>query len=175
VLKVTPPRPSLDAAVGGGGRLSFASVLVPAFEDDPEPRVRRLSRQEAEAIRLSDPPLSPWKVVLAQAIVGFVAAAVAGAIGGLTWAASAFYGAAVVALPSLVMARATTSRLASLSPALGTASLLGWGFVKMFVSVFMLALAPRVVAGLVWPVMLATLFIAMQTYWFALLVRGRKK
>lgn len=166
------PRPTSDA-------VSVAAATGVAtgrgFDDDiADLPPRRLSRDEAEAIRRSDPPLSPWKVVLAQAIVAFAAAALAGAIGGPTWAASALYGGAVVALPGLLMARATTSRIASLSPALGTASLLAWGFVKMGVSVFMLVLAPRVFAGLVWPVLLAALFVCMQTYWFALLWRSRK-
>ena len=40
-------------------------------------------------------------------------------------------------------------------------------------SVVMLALAARIVPGLHWPVMLATLVVCMQTYAFALLWRGR--
>jgi ATP synthase protein I len=39
----------------------------------------------------------------------------------------------------------------------------------------MLALAPRIVPGLSWPAMLATLVVCMQTYGFALLWRGRAK
>jgi len=53
--------------------------------------------------------------------------------------------------------------------------MLGWGFVKMAVSVVMLAIAVRVVPGLSWPALLATLVLCMQTYWFALLWRGRSK
>jgi ATP synthase protein I len=45
--------------------------------------------------------------------------------------------------------------------------------VKIVVSVVMLALAARIVPGLNWPVMLATLVVCMQTYAFALLWRGR--
>ena len=51
----------------------------------------------------------------------------------------------------------------------------GWGFVKTAVTIIMLVLAPRAVPGLVWPAMLATLVVCLQTYWFALLWRGRPK
>ena len=47
--------------------------------------------------------------------------------------------------------------------------------VKTAAAVAMLLLAPRLVQGLSWPLMLATLFACMQTYWLALLWRGRAK
>ncbi|HZV92102.1 MAG TPA: ATP synthase subunit I, partial [Caldimonas sp.] len=54
-----------------------------------------------------------------------------------------------------------------------TVSMMSWAMVKMLVSVVMLALAPRIVAGLSWPAMLATLVVCMQTYGLALLWRRR--
>ncbi len=155
------PRPSSDAV--------FRSVA----DDADEPLPRQWTRAEADALVRNDPPLSPWKVVASQVGVGVVAAVIAVFIGGETAAWSALYGAAVVAVPGALMARAATSRLAALSPVASMASLLGWGFMKVVVSIVMLAVAARVVPGLVWPVMLATLFVCLQTYWLALLVRGR--
>ena len=172
MLKVALPRPSSDAVSRGDGRSAFR----PAFEDDDEVPVRRLTRGEAESLRRREPALSPWRVVLAQVVLGIAAAALIGAVSGsLVAAQSALYGAAVVALPGALMARGATSRLGALSPLAGTVSILGWGFVKTAVTIIMLVLAPRAVPGLVWPAMLATLVVCLQTYWFALLWRGRAK
>ncbi len=123
----------------------------------------------------SRPALSPWRVVLAQVGVGAAVSAVIWLAAGKLAAMSALYGAAVVAIPGALMARAATSRLGALSPLAGTMSMMGWEGLKLALSVVMLALAPRFVPGLVWPAMLATLFICMQTYWFALLWRGRAR
>ena len=88
-------------------------------------------------------------------------------------AVSAWYGAAVVVIPGALMARGTTSRLSTLSPVVSAVSMMGWGFVKIAVSVAMLVLAARIVPGLVWPALLASMVLCLQSYWFALLWRGR--
>ena len=168
MLKVTTPRPSLDAVLRGDGRGPFQ----PAFEDDPEPPFKRLTRAEAEALQARQPTLSPWRVVGAQVALGALAAALAWlATGAWNVAASALYGAAVVAVPGALMARGATSPLSAISPLSSAVSLLGWGFVKLAVTVAMLVLAPRVVESLSWPVLLAVLVVCMQTYWLALLWR----
>jgi len=71
------------------------------------------------------------------------------------------------------MARGATSRLSSLSPVVSTVSMMGWGFIKMVASVAMLVLASRIVPGGIWPVLLASMVLCMQSYWFALLWRNR--
>ena len=172
VLKIAMPRPSTDAVLRSVG--SDRPIPVRPFADDrDEPLPRRWTRAEADALARQEPSLSPWKVVASQVAVGVVAAVLAAALFGVDAAWSALYGAAIVAVPGALMARAATSRLAALSPVASTASLLGWGFMKIVVSIVMLGMASRVVPGLVWPAMLATLFMCLQTYWFALLVRGR--
>ena len=171
MLKVAVPRPSSDAVFRGDG----LGVFRAADDFDAELPVRRLTRAEAEALRLAEPALSPWRVVLAQIAVGAIAATLLWLVTGASNVAlSALYGAAVVALPGALMARGATSPLSAISPLTSTVSMLGWGFVKMAVSVVMLAIAMRVVPGLSWPALLATLVLCMQTYWFALLWRGRK-
>jgi ATP synthase protein I len=170
VLKVALPRPSSDAVIRGDGR----SASHAAFADEEETPVRRLTRDEAAALRQREPTLSPWRVVSVQAALGVLVAIVAWlASGSQVVAMSALYGAAVVALPGALMARGTTSRLSSLSPLISTMSMMGWQFVKMAAAVSMLALAPHIVPGLVWPAMLASLVVCLQTYWLALLWRGR--
>ena len=39
-------------------------------EEDRAAPVRALTRQEAQALREKQPPVSPWRVVLSQAVVG---------------------------------------------------------------------------------------------------------
>ena len=170
MLKVAVPRPSSDAVIRGDGRGASRA----AFADEDEAPVRRLTRDEAHALRQRQPALSPWRVVLAQIALGAVVATVAWAASGSEAAAvSALYGAAVVALPAALMARGATSRLSSLSPLISAVSMMGWEFAKMAAAVAMLVLAPRIVPGLVWPAMLASLVLCLQTYWLALLWRGR--
>jgi len=112
-------------------------------------------------------------VIAAQLVLGAVAAAVAWLVAGGIAAVSALYGAAVVAVPGALMARGATSRLSSLSPAISAASMLWWELVKVALSVAMLVLATRIVPGVVWPALLASMVLCMQSYWFALLWRGQ--
>ena len=112
-------------------------------------------------------------MIAAQLVLGAVAAAVAWLVAGGIAAVSALYGAAVVAVPGALMARGATSRLSSLSPAISAASMLGWELVKIALSVAMLVLATRIVPGVVWPALLAAMVLCLQSYWFALLWRGR--
>lgn len=112
-------------------------------------------------------------MIAAQLVLGAVAAAVAWLVAGGIAAVSALYGAAVVAVPGALMARGATSRLSSLSPAISAASMLWWELVKVALSVAMLVLATRIVPGVVWPALLASMVLCMQSYWFALLWRGR--
>nr|WP_329723168.1 ATP synthase subunit I [Caldimonas sp.] len=144
------------------------------FDDDVDERpFKPLTRAEAETFRREHPPLSPWRVVAAQVVLGIVAAAAAGLVAGKVGAVSALYGAAVVAVPGALMARGATSRLSSLSPAISAVSMLSWAFAKIALSIAMLVLAARIVPGVVWPALLASMVLCMQSYWFALLWRNR--
>ncbi len=150
---------------------------VQRWEDDdrePERPPRPLTRDEAAALRAKEPPVSPWRVVGVQALVGVAVAAVVGAVFG--WQAhawSALYGAAVVVLPGALMARGMTSRLSSTSPGASAVSFVLWEMVKIGLAVAMLMLAPRLVQPLSWPALLAGLVVCMKVYWIALLWRGR--
>jgi len=170
VLKVALPRPSLDAVSRGDDRARAWA----AFDDEAESASwTPLTRAQAELFRRQHPTLSPWRVIAAQCLLGVFAATVAGLVAGRAGAVSALYGAAVVIVPGALMARGATSRLSSLSPMVSAVSMLGWGFAKMAASVALLMLASRIVPGVVWPVLLASMVLCMQSYWFALLWRGR--
>ena len=161
------PRPSLDAVTRGDDR----APARPSFDDDAQAGFRPMTRAEAEAFQRDHPVLSPWRVIATQAALGAIAVAVAGLLGGRIGAVSAAYGAAVVVVPGALMARGATSRLSSLSPVISAVSMLWWGFVKMALSVAMLVLAARIVPGVIWPALLASMVLCMLSYWFALLWR----
>ena len=141
---------------------------------DATPAFKALTRDEAQALRRSQPPLSPWRVIGVQAAVGVVLGLLAGAVFGsqaVLW--SALYGAATVVVPGALLARGMTSRLSSMSPGAGAVSFMLWEMVKIAVSVAMLILAPSIVPALSWPALLAALVVCMKVYWVALLWRGR--
>ena len=174
MLKVALPRPSFDAVSRDEGRAPpFRGLQDESDDERDEQPFRRLNRAEAEAFRASHPVLSPWRVVAAQIVLGALIGAVAWSLSGKIAAVSAWYGAAVVVVPSARMARGATNGLSTLSPVVSAVSMMGWGFVKIAVSVAMLVLAARIVPGLVWPALLVSMVLCLQSYWFALLWRGR--
>lgn len=151
-------------------------------EDDEASRWGRagafkpLTREQAEALRAADPPLSPWRVISVQGAVGVAVAVLAALLTGrqeMGW--SALYGAATVVVPGALMARGMTSRLSSMSPGASAVSFMLWEAVKIAVSVAMLMLAPKFVQPLSWPALLVGLVLCMKVYWLALLWRGPAK
>jgi ATP synthase protein I len=143
-------------------------------EDEAALKTPALTREQAQALRAKNPPLSPWRVIGTQAVVGLVAALLAVLFTGkqtLMW--SVLYGAATVVLPGALMARGMTSPLSSLSPVSGAVSFMLWEFVKIGASVALLFLAPKLVQPLSWPALLVGLVLCMKVYWVALCWRGR--
>ena len=135
-----------------------------------------LTREEASALRLKQPPLSPWRVLMVQVAVGVGVALLAVLVTGrveLAW--SVLYGAATVVLPGALMARGMTSRLSSVSPGVSAVSFMLWEMVKIVTSIALLALAPKVVQPLSWPALLVGLVVCMKVYWWALLWRPAPK
>jgi ATP synthase protein I len=139
-------------------------------------RFKRLSREEAAVLRAQEPPVSPWRVIAVQAVVGGVVALIGGLFTGraeVAW--SLLYGAATVVVPGALMARGMTSRLSSMSPGASAVSFMSWEAVKIGVSLAMLVVAGKIVQPLVWPALLVGLVVCIKVYWVALLWRGRKK
>ncbi len=135
-----------------------------------------LTRDEAQALRAKQPPLSPWRVIGVQAAVGAgVALLVALVSGKQVYGWSLLYGAFTVVVPGALMARGMTSRLSSMNPGASAVSFMLWEMVKIAVSVVMLALAPKLVQPLSWPALLVGLVVCMKVYWVALLWRGTSK
>ncbi len=142
---------------------------------DSEVIPKPLSRAEARVLVAQDPPVSPWRVVAVQAVVGGVVALLAWLLTGrFEILVSALYGAVTVVVPATLMARGTTSRLSSLTPVGTAASFMLWEFLKLGVSVALLMLAPRLVPNLSWPALLVALVLCIKVYWVALAWRGRR-
>jgi len=136
---------------------------------------KRLSREEAAVLRAQEPPVSPWRVIAVQVVVGVVAALIGWAITGRSEVAwSMLYGAATVVVPGALMARGMTSKLSSMAPGASAVSFMLWEFVKIAVSLAMLVVAGKIVQPLVWPALLVGLVVYMKVYWVALLWRRRK-
>ena len=138
------------------------------------PAFKPLTAEQAKALRAKNPPLSPWRVLAVQGVVGVVAALLAGWVTQrqeVAW--SLLYGATVVVVPGVLMARGMTSRLSSMSPAVGAVSFMLWEAVKVVVSIAMLVMAPKLVQPLSWLALLLGVALCIKVYWLALLWRGR--
>jgi ATP synthase protein I len=133
---------------------------------------KALTRDEAQALRVKQPMISPWRVVAAQAAVGLICVVVAWIFvrsGHAAW--SALYGAAAVVIPSALLARGMTKRADS--PTAAAMGLMFWETMKIAAAIAMLVIAARVVPQLNWPALLVTMVVCSQMNWFALLWRGR--
>ena len=141
---------------------------LPEEPEEASP-VQPLGAEEVRRVREQNPPLSPWRVVAGQAGVGLVAALLAWVFTGkqnLGW--SVGYGALAVLLPAAVFARGLTGRFSSVNAGTAAAGFLVWEMVKVALTLAMLLVAPRLVAGLSWPALLVGLVLTMKVYWLAL-------
>lgn len=132
--------------------------------DDFEP----LTAEQAQALRVQHPVLSPWWIILGQALIGLCLALVAGLWGGAQIALSVGYGVLTVVMPAMLFARGVRGRFASLNPGSAMIGFFLWELMKLIVTIVMLVLAPKFVVALSWPAMLVGLVLTMKVYWVAL-------
>ena len=153
--------------------------IAPLPEDDEQesqPQPQPLSAEEARRVREQNPPVSPWWVVAGQAGVGLVAALLGWLFTGrqsVGW--SVLYGAFAVVFPAAVFARGLTGRFSSINAGTAAVGFLLWEMVKIALTITLLVVAPRWVAGLSWPALLVGLILAMKVYWVALAFAPRPK
>lgn len=144
--------------------------------DDVEadvPDFKPLTAEQAQQLLERHPPVSPWWIILGQATVGGLVALAAWGITGETrtgW--SAAWGALTVVLPAVVFARGVTRRRYGANPAAAVAGFLGWEFVKIALTLALLALSSKAVPGLSWLALVVGLVATMKTWWLALLIRA---
>lgn len=146
------------------------------IDKSDEAEYKPLTAQEAEVIRQSSVPLSPWRVVFWQVAVGILVALLtkfvtASEVAG--W--SAAYGALAVVLPAVVFARglARQRRAPNAGSALG--GFFVWEMVKVVLTVAMLFAAPRVILELNWLALLAGFVVTMKVYWVAMWLHSKRK
>jgi len=145
-------------------------------EDSEALTFKRLTKEEAQALRELQPPISPWRVIRLQFFVGIGVAL-------LTWlftmkvsaAWSAAYGALAVIIPAMLFARGLMSQFSSINAMTAGFGFFVWEAVKIGVSVAMLFAAPKLVNELDWLAMLIGLIVTMKVYWVALLMRPKLK
>lgn len=137
---------------------------------------KRLSAEEAQALRKLHPPISPWRVVRWQVVVGLLVALAAWGYTGRSAAGwSAGYGALAVVIPAVLFARGLMSQFSSINAATAAFGFFVWEAIKIAVSVGLLFAAPRLVADLDWLAMLIGLIVTLKVYWVALLMRPKLK
>jgi ATP synthase protein I len=136
--------------------------------DDFQP----LSAEQVRELRQRQPLLSVWRVVAAQALIGFLLAVLVWLVTGRMAAVySAVYGAMSVIMPAALFARGLTSQVSSINAGSAVFSFFLWEMVKIGLTVAMLFAAPRLVNDLSWPAMLVGLVVTMKVYWLALGLR----
>jgi ATP synthase protein I len=148
-------------------------TIAPETEIEAEDSdFKTLTAQEAQQWRSRNPPVSVWRIVVGQVIVGALVAVLAWALSGraqVGW--SAAYGALSVVVPAALFARGVLRRKASENPRAAMVGFFGWEIAKIVLTVALLAAAPRLVPGLSWLALLVGMVFTMKTYWVALWVR----
>lgn len=134
---------------------------------DHEPPFKVLTREEAAALRATNPVVSPWRIVAAQAAAGLLCALVV-AVVTQRWATvgSALYGAAVVVVPGALLARGIARGAGS--PVAAAASFMFWELVKIALAVAMLVAAAKFAPNLSWPALLVAMVVCTKLGWLAL-------
>ncbi len=141
-------------------------------ESTQEPEVRALTSQEAQALRLKNPPLSPWRVVAGQAVVAVLVSLAALAVTGKqSVALSTAWGALAVVVPAALFARGLFSPVAKANAGAAVFAFFLWESVKIALTVAMLFAAPKLVPGLSWPAMLVGLVVTSKVYGLAVVFR----
>ena len=155
------------------------SIITPVsgFDSDESEELafKRLTAEEAQALRERQPSVSPWRIVALQVLVTLLVALAAWGFTGRSGAAwSAGYGGLAVVIPAVLFARGLMSQFSSLNAATAGFGFFVWEAVKIAVSVGMLAAAPRLVPDLDWLAMLIGLIVTLKVYWLALLMRPKR-
>lgn len=153
----------------------------PGWDDDSqgdaadEAAFKALTREEAQALRAKNPPLSPWRVVAAQAVAGVLCAALWWLFtqeGGKAW--SALFGAIAVVVPNALMAWGTTRRPVGHAGA-ALLSMMFWELIKILLVIAILVAVAKTASDLSWPALLLTMIVSLKVNWLVLLTRGRFK
>lgn len=148
---------------------SSKTPLPGPFSEDPEaqePPHVPWTAQQAQAWRQTQRPISVWRLVMGQFLVGAVVALVAYLLAGSQAGLSAGYGALCAALPSALLAHGMRSALSKANPAAG---FMVWELVKMALGAAMLVAAPKLVAPVSWLWLILGLILTLKVVFLAAL------
>ena len=147
--------------------------------DDPsdpdaaqEPAFKALTSEEVSALQALNPPVSPWRILAAQAALGLACALVTWWLthrASAVW--SALWGAAVVVVPGALLAYGI--RRGAGNPAAAAVGFMFWELVKIAVAASMLVGVAVWAPDLSWPAMLVTMVVSLKMGWLVLLLRRR--
>ena len=138
-------------------------------DDGLEPDFKPLTPDQAAAWRQRNPMTSPWRVLALQVLVGVAVAVLTGVVSGqLRLAASVAWGVVSVVVPGVVFARALARQMRRKQAGSALAGLFVWELVKVVLTVALLLVAPKVIAGLSWLALVAGFVVTMKVYWLAM-------
>jgi ATP synthase protein I len=142
-------------------------------DDEPEElELKPLTAAEAQSLRKLHPPVSPWRVVRWQAVVGLLVALITWLLTQSTSAGwSAAYGALAVVIPAALFARGLLRQRGAANAGSALAGFFVWEMVKIALTVAMLVAAPRLVMQLNWLALLAGFVVTMKVHWVAIWLR----
>ncbi len=148
-------------------------------DDGLEPDFKPLTPEQAAAWRQRNPVSSPWRVLGLQLLVGMAVAVLTGVVSGqLRLAASVAWGVVSVVVPGVVFARALARQMRLKQAGAALAALFVWELVKIVLTVALLLVAPKVIAGLSWLALVAGFVVTMKVYWLAMAMQfasGRQR
>ena len=141
-------------------------------DDGLEPDFKPLTPEQAAAWRQRNPVTSPWRVLALQFLVGVVVAVLTGLVSGQQrLAASVAWGVVSVVIPGVVFARALVRQMRLKQAGAALAGLFVWELVKIVLTVALLLVAPKVIAGLSWLALVAGFVVTMKVYWLAMAIK----
>ena len=151
---------------------SAPANVVASFSDDvTEPEFKPLTPGEAQAWRLRNPAILPWRIIGLQVGIGFVMVL-------LTWlwagesqmAASVAWGVLAVVIPAMVFVRALSRQINFGRPKSALVGLFFWELVKIVLTVALLLAAPKVITDLSWLALVASFVVTIKVYWLAMML-----
>ena len=134
-----------------------------------------LTAEEARQWRSVNPAMSPWWVVVWQALAGAVFALIAGLVVGANVGWSAAYGAVSVVMPAALMVRGLQRQRAVSQPGAVMLGFVVWESVKIALTVAMLIVAPKLIQPLSWLALVAGFVVTMKVYWVAAWLHSRRR
>jgi ATP synthase protein I len=146
-----------------------ADVNASLSDDVTEPEFKPLTPEEAQAWRLRNPALSPWRIIGLQTGVGVLMVTLTWLwSGGSQWAASVAWGVVAVVIPAMVFVRALSRQIQFARPKSALAGLFFWELVKIVLTVALLLAAPKVITDLSWLALVASFVVTIKVYWLAM-------